>query len=157
MRGDQGDLIVQSIERAAERCDDLTPLVYERLFRLRPETEPMFRKQVKDLAKGEMLAQTIQVILDFVGERRYGARMIQCEVLSHNHYGVPVDTFGVFFGVVADTIREVIGADWSEATGEAWKQLLADLDYYATHPDQHATAAHAELNQGPHLRDLSRQ
>jgi hemoglobin-like flavoprotein len=143
MRSDQSELIVQSIERAAERCDDLTPLVYERLFRLRPETEPMFRKQVKDLAKGEMLAQTLQVILDFVGERRYGARMIQCEVLSHNHYGVPVETFGVFFGVVADTIRDVIGADWTEATGEAWTRMLADLDYFATHPDQHETAAHA--------------
>lgn len=137
----QSDLIVQSIERAAERCDDLTPLVYARLFRLRPETEPMFRKQAKDLAKGEMLAQTLQAILDIVGERRYGAHMIQCEVLSHNHYGVPVETFGVFFGVVADTIREVIGADWTAETDAAWKQLLVELERHAIDPGQSATAA----------------
>jgi hypothetical protein len=32
------DAIVASLELAAERCADLTPLVYERLFRERPET-----------------------------------------------------------------------------------------------------------------------
>lgn len=137
----QSDLIVQSIERAAGRCDDLTPLVYARLFRERPETEPMFRKQAKDLAKGEMLAQTLQAILDIVGNGRYGAHMIQCEVLSHNHYGVPVETFGVFFAVVADTIRDVIGADWTTETDAAWKHLLAELDRHVTDPNHTAAAA----------------
>lgn len=137
----QSDLIVQSIERAAERCDDLTPLVYARLFRERPETEPMFRKQPKDLTKGEMLAQTLQAILDIVGKRRYGAHMIQCEVLSHNHYGVPVETFGVFFAVVADTIRYVIGDDCTAETDAAWKQLLVELDRHVIDPNHAATAA----------------
>lgn len=137
----QSDLIVQSIERAAERCDDLTPLVYARLFRQRPETEPMFRKQPKDLAKGEMLAQTLQAILDIIGKGRYGAHMIQCEVLSHNHYGVPVETFGVFFDVVADTIRDVIGNDWTAETDAAWKQLLVELNRHVVDPNHTATAA----------------
>lgn len=137
----RNDLIVQSIERAAERCADLTPLVYARLFRQRPETESMFRKQPKDLAKGEMLAQTLQAILDIVSNGRYGAHMIQCEVLSHNHYGVPVETFGVFFAVVADTIRDVIGADWTTETDAAWKQLLIELDRHVVDPNHAATAA----------------
>jgi hypothetical protein len=37
--------IQQSFELAAERCDDLTPLVYRRLFRQHPEAEAMFRRE----------------------------------------------------------------------------------------------------------------
>ena len=37
------DLIVRSLELAAERCEDLTPLVYNRLFQVRPETRGLFR------------------------------------------------------------------------------------------------------------------
>jgi hemoglobin-like flavoprotein len=36
------NLIRRSFELAAERCEDLTPLVYRRLFREHPETEAMF-------------------------------------------------------------------------------------------------------------------
>jgi hemoglobin-like flavoprotein len=35
--------IHRSFELAAERCEDLTPRVYRRLFRKHPEAEAMFR------------------------------------------------------------------------------------------------------------------
>jgi hypothetical protein len=37
--------ILHSFELAAVRCDDLTPLVYIRLFRDHPEAEAMFRSE----------------------------------------------------------------------------------------------------------------
>ena len=40
--------IQQSLEPAAERCEDLTPLVYRRLFREHPEAEAMFRHEEND-------------------------------------------------------------------------------------------------------------
>ena len=43
------NLIEQSFELAAARCDDLTPLVYRRLFRDHPEAEAMFRTGGSDL------------------------------------------------------------------------------------------------------------
>jgi len=60
--------IQHSFELAAERCDDLTPLVYRRLFREHPEAEPMFRSEGSDLVKGSMLALTIDAIMDFAGD-----------------------------------------------------------------------------------------
>ena len=51
--------IERSFEIAAERCDDLTPLVYRRLHAERPETRAMFRTEGSDLVKGSMLAMTI--------------------------------------------------------------------------------------------------
>ena len=85
--------IQHSLELAAERCDDLTPLVYRRLFAQHPEAESMFRTDGGDLVKGSMLAFALDAILDFAGERSGHFRMIECEVLSHDAYGTPRELF----------------------------------------------------------------
>src|SRR5580700_6182734 len=121
-------LIQRSFELAAERCEDLTPLVYRRLFREHPEAEPMFRREANDLVKGSMLALTIDAIMDFAGDRTGSFRMIQCEVGSHDAYGTPRELFGKFFGVIADTMREILGAEWSPEIDAAWRKLLGEVD-----------------------------
>ena len=117
-----------SFELAAERCADLTPLVYRRLFREYPETEAMFRREPNDLVKGSMLALTIDAILDFAGDRTGAFRTIQCEVVSHDAYGTPRELFGKFFGVIADTLREILGDKWSPEIEAAWRKLLDEID-----------------------------
>jgi hemoglobin-like flavoprotein len=120
--------IHHSFELAAGRCEDLTPLVYRRLFREHPEAEAMFRSGPNDLVKGSMLALTIDALLDFAGDRTGHFRMISCEVQSHDAYGTPRELFGKFFGVIADTLRELLGSDWSPEIAEAWGKLLAEID-----------------------------
>jgi hemoglobin-like flavoprotein len=122
------NLIQHSFELAAARCEDLTPLVYRRLFREHPEAEPMFRREGGDLVKGSMLALTIDAIMDFAGDRSGSFRMIQCEVQSHDAYGTPRELFGKFFGVISETMREILGTDWSPEVEEAWRRLLAEID-----------------------------
>jgi hemoglobin-like flavoprotein len=134
-------LIEASLELAAERCKDLTPLVYRRLFAEHAEMETLFLRDAKALVKGEMLARAFEAILDFIGPRRYAHHFIQCEVITHSGYDVPPEVFRLFFGVVARTLNEVLSADWTGEVDAAWGRLLADLDYYVTHPDQMATAA----------------
>jgi hemoglobin-like flavoprotein len=120
--------IQRSFELAAERCEDLTPLVYARLFHEHPEAKAMFGSEGSDLVKGSMLALTIDAMLDFAGDRNGGFRMIQCEVQSHDAYGTPRKLFGAFFGVIADTMREILGTGWSPEIDDAWRRLLAELD-----------------------------
>ena len=119
--------VLRSFELAAERCEDLTPLVYARLHREHPETPAMFRTQGSDLVKGSMLALTTEAILDFAGERSGKFRMIACEVSSHDAYGTPRELFFAFFGVIAATLRELLGADWSDEIDGAWQGLLAEV------------------------------
>src|ERR1700730_17304869 len=119
--------IQQSFELASERCEDLTPLVYRRLFDEHPEAVAMFRSEGSDLVKGSMLALTIEAILDFAGERSGHFRMIECEVTSHDAYGTPRDLFVAFFGVIAATLRELLNADWSPEIDQAWQQLLGEI------------------------------
>ena len=127
--------IQHSFELAAERCEDLTPAVYRRLFREHPEAEAMFRREAGDLVKGSMLALAIDAIMDFAGDRRGPFRMIECEVQSHDAYGTPRKLFGEFFGVIADTMREILGADWSPEIEHAWRRLLAELDQVVAQSD----------------------
>jgi hemoglobin-like flavoprotein len=54
--------IERSFELTAERCEDLTPLVYTRLHHEHPETLTMFRTEGSELVKGSMLALTIEAI-----------------------------------------------------------------------------------------------
>ena len=122
------NLIQYSFELAAERCEDLTPLVYRRLFREHPEAKPLFRREGGDLVKGSMLALTIDAMLDFAGERTGHFRLISCEVQSHDAYGTPRELFGAFFGVIADTMREILRDDWTPEIDGAWRKLLDEID-----------------------------
>ena len=122
------NLIERSLEIAAERCDDLTPLVYRRLHRELPETQSMFRTEGSDLVKGSMLALTIDAILDFAGPRTGHFRMIECEISSHDAYGTRRELFIAFFGVIAATLREVLAADWSPEIAAAWQDLLGEIE-----------------------------
>jgi hemoglobin-like flavoprotein len=122
------NLIAHSFELAAERCDDLTPMVYRRLFLEHPEAQALFRSEGSDLVKGSMLALAIEAILDFAGDRTGHFRMIECEVQSHDAYGTPRKLFGEFFGVIKDTMRELLGTDWSPEIEHAWRMLLGELD-----------------------------
>jgi hemoglobin-like flavoprotein len=120
--------IQHSFELAAGRCEDLTPQVYRRLFREHPETQAMFRSEGSELVRGSMLALTIESMLDFAGDRTGRFRMIGCEVQSHDAYGTPRELFATFFRVIAETVREVLGDDWSPEIDAAWRKLLEEID-----------------------------
>ena len=123
--------IENSFEIAASRCADLTPLVYQRLFEMHPETRTMFRSQGSELVMGSMLALTIEAILDFAGERRGPFRLIACEIVSHDGYGTPRELFIAFFGIIRDTLRDLLADQWSGEIARAWDTLLAEIDAFA--------------------------
>ncbi|OYU70900.1 MAG: globin [Alphaproteobacteria bacterium PA2] len=132
-------LIIETFEIAADLCEDLTPLVYARLFRDQPEMEPLFWRDKNHQVKGEMLSRVISAILDFAGERHYASTMIQCEVITHEGYDVPPEVFATFFGTVRNTLAELLAGQWTPAKDEAWASLLIELNFYVTHPDQSQT------------------
>lgn len=133
-----GAVITQTLDLAAERHADPTPLVYERLFAAHPDMEALFIRDTDGSVRGEMLMRVIEMILDVVGARAYGPKLIQCEVITHEGYGVPREVFGAFFTALAETLRALIGADWTPAMDAAWRALLWELNAFAEQPDQTA-------------------
>jgi hemoglobin-like flavoprotein len=130
--GTAANAIVASLELAAARCDDLTPLVYDRLFREKPETRAMFRADPKNLVKGSMLELALEAVIDFAGERKASHRLIFCEVQSHDGYGTTPELFVVFLAVIRDTLRDVLGQQWSAEIDAAWRTILGELDDYVS-------------------------
>lgn len=130
------EAIELSFEIAGEKGGDLTPRVYALLFQRQPQIEAHFWRDRNGSIKGEMLMRVIEAILDFIGERKNADHLIQCEVITHEGYDVPRNVFGTFFGIVAEVVRETCGPDWTDAMDVAWRQTLADLDYFVTHPEQ---------------------
>ena len=130
------EAIEQSLEIAAERGGDLTPIVYARLFERQPEMKLQFWRDTNDSIKGEMLMRVFEAILDFIRDRQFADHMIQTEVVTHAGYDVPPKVFATFFGLVAEVVQEVCGPDWSPAMAAAWRRTLADLDDYVTRGEQ---------------------
>ncbi|HVV43266.1 MAG TPA: globin [Nitrobacter sp.] len=53
----------------------------------------------------------------------------------HDAYGTPPELFGQFFGIIAATLKEILGADWSTDMDSAWRHLLLELDRFIAHLD----------------------
>jgi hemoglobin-like flavoprotein len=132
----QAQAIERSLEVAAERAGDLTDAVYAVLFERQPEMKALFWRDTSGAIKGEMLMRVFEAILDFIGERKYADHLIQCEVVTHAGYDVPPDVFCTFFPVVAEVVQRACADAWTGAMDQAWQVVLADLDYYVTHPEQ---------------------
>ena len=93
------------------------------------------------LVKGSMLEHSLDAILDFAGERKAAFRLIFCEVQSHAAYGTSPDLFNVFFEVIADVVRDLIGDAWTADVAAAWRGLLDELDRYVKDAVQAANIA----------------
>jgi hemoglobin-like flavoprotein len=120
-------LIVRSLELAGERRPDLTPLVYARVFAQHPEMQPLFVRDKTGQVRGEMLARVVEVILDFIDGDHYASNLIASESITHDGYGVPREVFPTFFDALAETVREVVGAEWTVEMGDGWAKLTAEL------------------------------
>ena len=87
----------------------------------------LFVRDKTGSVRGEMLARTIDVILDFAQANTYGENFVRCEVVTHEGYGVPREIFPDFFAAIADVLRDVLGADWSPEMERGWAALLSQL------------------------------
>src|SRR3990167_6288401 len=125
---DEPNLIAWSLEEVAERHGDPTEAVYDRLFAKSPEMAELFIGDKTGAARGEMLAVVFQTLLDFSSEGAFGANMVRAEIINHEGLGVPPRVFTTFFATVMETVRELLGDDWTPPVAAAWDDLLVGLE-----------------------------
>jgi hemoglobin-like flavoprotein len=121
-------IIERSLALAGERAGDITPQVYEKLFARHPDMLALFVRDKTGSVRGEMLARTIDVILDFAQANSYGENFVRCEVVTHEGYGVPREVFPNFFTAITEVLRDVLGTDWSPSMEREWAALLSRLN-----------------------------
>lgn len=120
-------LIEASLAAVADRVGDPAPLVYARLFAVHPDMRALFCNDRSGAVQGEMLARAFETLLDFVGERGSAVQFLRAERDNHAAYGVEPAVFLTFFEVVFDSLADKMGTDWSAATRDAWRDVLAEL------------------------------
>ncbi len=122
------NLIEASLALAATNAGDITPLVYDRLFARQPAMRAEFWRDASGAIRGEMLSRVFETILDLAGPRAYAGQMIECEIITHDAYGIPRSVFPTFFSAVADSVAAAAGSGWTPEMATAWAALLADVD-----------------------------
>jgi hemoglobin-like flavoprotein len=120
-------IIAQTLKHVAERVGDPTPLVFERLFRESPEVEALFVRDSDGLVQGQMFQVTIESLLDFLGDRAYGANLIQTERVNHVGLGVEPAVFDQFYLTVMATFKTILGADWTTDMEQTWSRVVGEL------------------------------
>lgn len=121
------DAIIQSLEAVAEKCEDPTPFIYQRLFAKYPEVEPLFLLDKNDSAKGHMQFEAIECILDLIGPKIYATTLIQSERINHDGIGVTQEVFSDFFPTIKETFQDLLGDGWTPGYETAWTKLLSEL------------------------------
>src|SRR4051794_40135454 len=125
---DDATVIAATLERVAERVGDPVPLLFEKLFTEIPEAEALFIRDQGGLVRGQMFQVTIESLLDFLGDRSYGANLIQIERVNHVGLGVEPEMFDRFYRTVMVTFKEILGTDWTPEMEEStWSRVVDEL------------------------------
>lgn len=118
--------IARSLDLVAEHGDP-AGRVYARLFALHPEMEALFVRDTNGSIRGNMLAETINALIDFSDANHYGANLMRAEIVNHSHLGVPPELFVGFLTVLRDTFAEILAAEWTTEIDAAWRELLTQV------------------------------
>ena len=121
------DLILETLERVSETCGDPAPLIYRRLFQLRPEFESLFVMDTDGGVRGSMLSTCFNAILGLIeGSDTYRV-IISSSRFAHDGYGIAQRDFDLMFIAMRDTFRDLLGSGWTPQVDAAWGSLLADI------------------------------
>lgn len=123
------DIITHCLELVAERAGDPAPLVFQRLFAENPDIEPLFVRDTAGLVRGEMLAVTLEALLDCAGSDAYAVGLVEVERVNHVGLGVEPPVFDTFFRVVMTTFKEILGVDWTDEMDAAWRRVLGKFPH----------------------------
>jgi hypothetical protein len=128
-------LILDTLERAGERCADPAPLIYRRLFELRPEFESLFVMDTDGGVRGSMLTTCFNAILGLVEDSPTQRVIISSSRFAHDGYGVAAADFDLMFVAIRDTFRDLLGADWTGDSEAAWNNLLTEIATIGASPE----------------------
>ena len=117
------ELINASLENAAERCDDLTPLFFDAFFTLRPEAPSLFSANV--VAKGRMMIEILNLVVEQAEGAGYVEHTVKTSASDHSFWGVTLEMYNDVFRALLSTLRTLIGDAWTAETEAAWQRQIA--------------------------------
>lgn len=120
--------ILDSLEQVAERSDDPAPQVYACLFARYPETEALFIGDKRGAARGQMLRQAVETLLDYLGPNAFAANFLRSELRNHDDIGVPAEIFPAFYQAMAQAFADILGEAWTPDMQKAWDAVTLRVE-----------------------------
>lgn len=106
------ELIEQTFERLAEASDDITPLVYDNFFALRPEAIELFDAD-SEMNRGQMLNEIFTCLLEQARGKTYLEDIFAAHVADHVGMGVSdMGLYQDFLLALRSTIVSVLEGNW---------------------------------------------
>ena len=123
------EIVVESLERAAEIAGDITPRVYERYFARCPDSAALMKLTDQHM-RGRMIAEVLRLVMS--GDVEVDRSYLRFETRTHETYGVLPAMYRHLFEALRETVREALGAGWNASYERAWTErldaLLTEID-----------------------------
>lgn len=124
---DRAALIEDTLQRLADAVGDPQPLIYARLFALRPHFEPMFEMDRDGGVRAYMLETCFDCILGQAAGSEAPRFHLEAARLQHDGYGLTAADLDLIFAAIRDVCRDTLGEDWNDKRDAAWASLLSEL------------------------------
>lgn len=112
-------LLTASFHLVAERAPDITHRFYGHLFSKYPQAQKMFfRKPMENQEK--MLAEALGAVVAHLEDAPWLVATLGQMGDKHVEYGVTSEMYAWVGDALMTTLREIAGADWTDALEQAW-------------------------------------
>lgn len=98
---------------------------YANLFRLAPETKPMFRGDME--VQGQKLMNTFGFVLDHLDEPDELLPAARDLAIRHVGYGVTADQYDLVGQALLQTLDDLLGTAFTEEARWAWGDIYAHI------------------------------
>ena len=118
------DLVIESLELAAESAGDIAGSVYERYYGACPAAGELM-SHVDQHMQGRMMDEVLRLLMvdDVEGEQAY----LNFEVDNHSGYRVESDMYPDLLDAVQSVVRDAVGERWTDAFEHAWAERITSL------------------------------
>lgn len=130
------NLIHASLESAADKYGDITPMVYRDLFAKHPEAEALFcinGEQYKDDLQKKMVQDSLYGFLEYLDEPEEIDIVLKYTVPQHQSLGVPIKYFSALLQSVADVVCQAADESERAEVTDQWQQVIKALLVMVAH------------------------
>ncbi len=130
MESKSQDIVRRTWAKAAAAHVDMARLFYGRLFKIAPETRPLFSTDMDK--QGRKLVATLGFVIDHLEDTETLVPAAQDLAIRHLDYSVKKEHYAAVGASLLWTLEELLGSDFSEEVDNAWTEVFATIETVMT-------------------------
>ena len=124
------DLVRETWAKAAAAHIDMSRLFYGRLFKIAPETKPLFKADMAQ--QGRKLVATLAFVIDHLSDNKTLVGAAQDLAVRHLNYNVEKHHYALVGEALLWTLEELLGAEYTPEVAKAWSDVYTSLETIMT-------------------------